>query len=50
VHDLVVTPDVNDKSFSVVSGGMTEQEAKSACDGIKRKHQSCDVVQRVLLL
>jgi hypothetical protein len=50
VHDLVVMPDVNDKSFSVDSDGMTEQEAKSACDGIKRKHQSCDVVQRVLLL
>jgi hypothetical protein len=50
VHDLVITPDVNGKSFSVDSDGMTEQEAKSACDGIKRKHQFCDVVQRVLLL
>jgi hypothetical protein len=46
LHELVVTPDANGRSFSVDSNGMTEQEAKNACDAVKRKHQFCQVVQR----
>jgi hypothetical protein len=45
LHDLVVMPDANGKSFSVDSSGMTEQEAKNACDAVKRGHQRCQVVQ-----
>lgn len=45
LHDLVVMPDANGKSFSVDSNGMTELEAESACDAVKRKHQPCEVIQ-----
>lgn len=45
LHDLVVTPNANRKLFSVDSNGMTEQEAKNACDAVKRRHQPCEVVQ-----
>ena len=46
VQDLTVTPTANGKSFSIDSTGMTEQEAKSACEAIKRKHESCQVVKQ----
>jgi len=45
LHDLVVTPDTSGKSFFIDSAGLTEQEAKSACDAIQHKHQACQVVQ-----
>lgn len=44
LHDLVVTPDANRKSFFIDSGGMTEEGATHACESIKRKHLSCQVV------
>lgn len=45
LHNLVVTPDANRKSFFIDSGGMTEPGATHACESIKRKHLSCQVVQ-----
>ncbi len=45
LQDLVVTPDAAKKSFFIESGGTTEQAAKSACDSVKRAHQTCQVVQ-----
>ena len=45
LQDLVVTPDANRKSFFIDSGGMTEQAATRACESIKRKHLTCQVVQ-----
>ena len=50
LHDLVVTPDAGGKSFFIDSTGMTEQEAKSACDAIEHKHHACQVVQQVVQL
>jgi hypothetical protein len=44
LHDLVVTPDANRKSYFIDSGGMTEQGATHACESIKHKHLSCQVV------
>jgi len=45
LHDLVITREASGKSFSIDSTGMTEREAKSACDAIEHKHYSCHVVQ-----
>jgi hypothetical protein len=50
LHDLVVTPDASGKSFFIDSTGMTEQQAKSACDAIEHKHHACQVVQQVVQL
>ena len=41
---LIVTPDSSGKSFSIDSQGMTEQEAKSACEAVKLKHEACQVI------
>lgn len=43
-QDLIVTPDSGGKAFSIDSKGMTEQEAKAACEAVRRKHASCEVV------
>lgn len=43
-QDLTVTPDSSGKSFSIDSPGMTEQEAKSECEAVKRKHEACQVI------
>ena len=43
-RDLTVTPDSSGKSFSIDSQGMTEQEANSACEALKRKHGACQVI------
>jgi hypothetical protein len=45
LHDLVITTDASGKSFFIDSGGMTQQEATRACESIKRKHLTCQVVQ-----
>lgn len=50
LHDLAVTPDPSGKSFFIDSPGMTEQEARSACDSIEHKHHACQVVQQVVEL
>ena len=44
--NLAITPDANGKLFSIDSPGMTEQEAKSACESIRRKHEACQVVMQ----
>lgn len=43
-QDLTVTPDTSGKSFSIDSQGMTEQEANSACEAVKHKHEACQVI------
>jgi outer membrane protein assembly factor BamD (BamD/ComL family) len=43
-QDLTVTPDSSGKSFSIDSQGMTEQEANSACELLKRKHEACQII------
>jgi hypothetical protein len=43
-QDFIVTPDSSGKSFSIDSQGMTEQEAKSACEAVERKHEACQVI------
>ena len=45
LQGLLVTPDANGKSFSVDSAGMTEPQARTACEAVKHKHQGCQVVQ-----
>lgn len=43
---FTITADANGRSFSIDSPGMTEQEAKSACEFIRRKHDACQVVMQ----
>jgi hypothetical protein len=48
LHDVVVVPPSGtDKSNSVRSAPMSEDEAKSACEALKKSHQSCEVVKTV---
>lgn len=48
LHDVVVVPPSgSDKSNSVRSTPMSEEEAKSACQALKRSHQNCEVVKSV---
>ena len=39
----VLEPTPTEKSFIVVSGGMTEDQANQACATLKRSHQRCEV-------
>jgi hypothetical protein len=43
---LVAPPEASEKSFSIVSAAMTEQEAKMECEAVKRERQDCQVVPR----
>ena len=43
---LVAPPASSERSFSVVSAAMTEQEAKMECEAVKRERQDCQVVPR----
>jgi hypothetical protein len=46
LHDVVVVPPSGtDKSNSVRSAPMSEEEAKSACQTLKKSHQSCEVIK-----
>jgi hypothetical protein len=48
LHDVVVVPPSGtDKSNSVRSAPMSEDEAKSACEALKKSHQSCEVIKTV---
>jgi outer membrane protein assembly factor BamD (BamD/ComL family) len=46
VHDLVVVPPSGaDKLYRIDSGPMTEEDAKSACEKLKKSHQHCEAVK-----
>jgi hypothetical protein len=46
LHDVVVVPPSGaDKSNTVRSAPMSEDEAKNACEALKKSHQSCAVVK-----
>ena len=46
LHDVVVVPPSGaEKSNTVRSAPMSEDEAKSACETLKKSHQSCTVVK-----
>lgn len=40
---IVLEPTPTEKSFAVVSGGMTEVRANEVCANLKRAHQRCEV-------
>lgn len=42
----VVAPSGTEKRHVVVSGPMTEEDAKAACAKLKKAHQACEVVKR----
>ena len=45
VHDLVVVPPSGaDKLYRIDSGPMTEENAKSTCEKLKKAHQHCEAV------
>jgi outer membrane protein assembly factor BamD (BamD/ComL family) len=46
LHDVVIIPpNGSEKLERVVSGPMTEADAKSACTKLKKDHQHCEVVK-----
>jgi len=43
---VVVPPEGKSKIYHVASAGMTQDQAKAACDSLKKKHQRCEVMKR----
>ena len=42
---VVVPPSGKSKIYHVASAGMTEDQAKAACQSLKKQHQRCEVVK-----
>jgi LPS O-antigen subunit length determinant protein (WzzB/FepE family) len=46
IHDLVVVPPSgSEKLYRIASGPMTEENAKSTCEKLKKAHQHCEAVK-----
>jgi SPOR domain len=46
IHDLVVIPPSgSDKLYRIDSGPMTQEDAKSVCEKLKKAHQHCEAVK-----
>ena len=45
LHDMVVVPPTSGKTYKLESSPMSQSEAASACDELKKAHQRCEVVK-----